>query len=52
MLPGGFIRLAAGLDVNVEVNAVLRDLAFWHALEKQPWLGAARVTARRDVPER
>jgi hypothetical protein len=49
---GSFIRLAAGLDVDVDVNTVLRDLAFGHALEEQPRLGACRVAACRDDPER
>ena len=49
--PGDLIGLAVGLDVDVEVNAVLGRLPFGHPLEEQPGLGAARVTAGGDVPE-
>jgi hypothetical protein len=49
-LHAGRLRLVAvGSHVQIEMNAILRDLCLRDALEEKPWSFLRRVTARRNI---
>ena len=50
--PGDLFGLAVRIDMDIEVDPVLRELALRNLLKEEPGLHTPRVPASRHVPER